>query len=501
MAKFTEFELSAPILRAITDMGFEEATPIQEQAIPLVMEGKDLIGQAQTGTGKTAAFGIPILEDIDTESPRIQALIVAPTRELVVQVAEELNRLGQHKGVTTVAIYGGQDIERQIRALHKRPQVITATPGRLMDHMRRRTIRLDEVGLVVLDEADEMLNMGFLEDIETILAALPEERQTLLFSATMPEAIRQLANRFMRDPVQVSIHSKELTVPSIDQYYIELSEQQKFDALCRLLDMQVPDLAMVFGRTKRRVDELMMALSTRGYSTEGIHGDMTQARRDTVMRKFRTGSIDVLVATDVAARGLDITGVTHVYNFDVPQDPEWYVHRIGRTGRAGKAGIAVTFVTPREVSYLHQLERLINRRIERKPIPSLTDAVRGQMRRAAEDLQRAITEGSLDQYRPWAEELLAETDSITLLAAALKVMTREPDVTPVELTAEAPVRSKSPYGNRRPSGDRPNYPRRDGQRGSRPGGRRDGGDRYSRSRDGGRSDGERSHQKPRQDWQ
>lgn len=494
MAKFSEFELSAPIMNAIAEMGFEEATPIQEKAIPLIMGGQDLIGQAQTGTGKTAAFGIPMLEDIDLENPGIQALVVAPTRELVVQVAEELSRLGKNKGVVTVAIYGGQDIERQIRALHKRPQIITATPGRLMDHMRRRTIRLDHVELVVLDEADEMLNMGFLEDIETILGALPTDRQTLLFSATMPDAIRKLAERFMRTPVQVSIQSKGMTVPSIDQYYIELSEQQKFDALCRLLDMQVPDLAMVFGRTKRRVDELMMALSTRGYSAEGIHGDMTQARRDTVMRKFRTGTIDVLVATDVAARGLDITGVTHVYNFDVPQDPEWYVHRIGRTGRAGKSGIAVTFVTPREVGYLRHLERVINRRIERQPMPTLTDAVEGQLRSAAESLQRVIAEGGLERYQPWAEELMAETDSVTLLAAALKVMTREPDVTPVELTSEAPVRSRRGPG--RP-GDRDNRSRTFGNdRRPSSSGRRSG---YDRRESGGgrRPQGDRP---PRKEW-
>ncbi|MGI6358305.1 MAG: DEAD/DEAH box helicase [Bacillota bacterium] len=490
MAKFTDFELSEPLLRAISDMGFEEATPIQEQAIPLVMSGQDLIGQAQTGTGKTAAFGIPMLEDIDTDSPVIQALVVAPTRELVVQVAEELNRLGKHMGVVTVAIYGGQDIGRQIRALHKRPQIITATPGRLMDHMRRRTIRLDQVEMVVLDEADEMLNMGFLEDIETILSALPSERQTLLFSATMPEAIRQLAERFMRQPEQVSIRAKEMTVPSIEQYYIELSEQQKFDALCRLLDMQVPELAMVFGRTKRRVDELMMALSTRGYSSEGIHGDMTQARRDTVMRKFRTGSIDVLVATDVAARGLDITGVTHVFNFDMPQDPEWYVHRIGRTGRAGKTGVAITFVTHREMGYLRQLERQIRRRIERMPMPTLTDAVEGQLRSAAENLQRVIAEGGLERYLPWAEELLAETESVTLLAAALKVMTREPDVTPVELTSEEPARTRRSYPDRRGSSGG-QFSRRDGrsrsygERSSRPAGHSSRRSGYERRQSGG----------------
>jgi ATP-dependent RNA helicase DeaD len=455
MTTFADFGLSQPVAQAIAQMGFEEPTPIQEQAIPLILEGKDLIGQAQTGTGKTAAFGIPMIEDIDETSPDVQALVIAPTRELAVQVGEELNRLGKPKGVLTIAVYGGQDIARQIRALKKGPQIVAATPGRLMDHMRRRTIRLDAVELVVLDEADEMLNMGFQEDIESILGALPADRQTLLFSATMPEAIRQIAVKHMRNPTQVTIKAKELTVPHIDQYYIEVAEQQKFEVLCRLFDMQSPELAIVFGRTKRRVDELTDALMTRGYSVEGIHGDLSQARRDQVMRKFRSGAIDVMVATDVAARGLDITDITHVYNFDMPQDPEWYVHRIGRTGRAGKAGVAITFVTPRELGYLRQLERVINRRIERQPAPTLTDAIQGQLRSAAEQLlQVAAREEDLQRYRGWAEQVLANTDSVTLVAAALKIMTREPDQAPVTLTAEAPLRSKRAGGGGRPrSGD------------------------------------------------
>ena len=294
-----------------------------------------------------------------------------------------------------------------------------------------------------------MLNMGFVEDIEAILQAITSEHQTMLFSATMPDAIRRLGQKFMQDPVQVSITPKDLVVPSIEQYYLEVPEQQKFDVLCRLLDMQVPELAMVFGRTKRRVDELTMALVTRGYSAEGIHGDLTQVRRDAVMHKFRSGTIDVLVATDVAARGLDVTGITHVYNFDVPQDPEWYVHRIGRTGRAGNTGIAVTFVTPREVSYLHQLERMLNLRIERRPVPSLADAVEGQLQQTAASLLQTAQAGDLESYKGWAEQLLAETDSVQLLAAALKILTREPDLTPVRLTAEAPVRSRR---DRRPRG-------------------------------------------------
>ncbi len=460
---FDQLGLSDDILRAVQDMGFEEATPIQEQTIPLAMAGHDLIGQAQTGTGKTAAFAIPLIEQVRVGTQELQCLIVTPTRELAVQVAEELNQIGRHKGVSTVPIYGGQDISRQIRSLKKRPQIVVGTPGRLMDHMRRRTIKLEQVRMVVLDEADEMLNMGFLEDIETILSGLPAERQTMLFSATMPESIRRLANRFMRNPQQITIQVKELTLPSIEQYYIEVAEGQKFDTLCRLLDMQVPELAIVFGRTKRRVDELYTALGVRGYSAEAIHGDMTQSRRDTVMRRFRTGQVDILVATDVAARGLDITGITHVYNFDVPQDPEWYVHRIGRTGRAGATGVAISFVTPRELGYLRQLEHLIRRRIERKPIPTMTDALQGQLSSTAENLLQVVADGKLDTYRSLAEELLGRTDSVTLVAAALKIMTREPDVTPVAITAEAParVRSSRPAGAPRSDadyrGDRRNY--------------------------------------------
>lgn len=328
MSTFNELGLSQPLIRAVSNMGFEETTPIQEQTIPVVLEGRDIIGQAQTGTGKTAAFGIPLVEKLDVQSGNIGGLVVTPTRELAVQVAEELNKIGQFKGVRALPIYGGQDINRQIRALKNRPHIIVGTPGRLMDHMRRKTIRLQQVAMVILDEADEMLNMGFIDDIRTILEEIPEERQTLLFSATMPKPIHDLAQRFMRNPELISIKTKEVTVPNTEQNYVEVQEKQKFDVLCRLLDIQSPELAIIFGRTKRRVDELYEALNKRGYSAEGIHGDLTQAKRDSVLRKFKEGVTEILVATDVAARGLDISGVTHVYNYDIPQDPESYVHRI-----------------------------------------------------------------------------------------------------------------------------------------------------------------------------
>lgn len=464
MDKFRALGISEDIIRALNEMGFEEPTPIQEQTIPSSIEGRDLVGQAQTGTGKTAAFGIPLIQKVKGAAEGTQGIILTPTRELAIQVAEELNKLSQYTNVRTLPIYGGQDIMRQIKSLKSRPQIIVATPGRLMDHMDRRTIRLNSIKTVVLDEADEMLNMGFIEDIEKILEETPGDRQTLLFSATMPREIQNLAQRFLTNPVSISIKTKEVTIPLVEQYYLELQDRQKFDVLCRLLDIQAPELAIVFGRTKRRVDELSEALKKRGYSAEGIHGDLTQAKRDSVLRQFREGVIDVLVATDVAARGLDISGVTHVYNFDVPQDSESYVHRVGRTGRAGKTGSALTFVIPREIEHLRSIERATKRKIVRMPIPTITDVIEGQQRLVVDRLLGAVEEGNFDLYKGRAEELLGETDSVTLLAAALKLLTKEPDTTPVKITEEMPLRkrrsdSNRPFGNKRPPAPSKSAPR------------------------------------------
>jgi ATP-dependent RNA helicase DeaD len=445
MTIFQDLSLSDLILKAISNMGFEEATPIQEQAIPAAMEGRDVIGQAQTGTGKTAAFGIPMLENIDPRSEVIQGIVITPTRELAVQVAEELNRIGQYKGVHTLPIYGGQDIKWQINALKRKPQVIVGTPGRLVDHrMRRKTIKLGSIKMVVLDEADEMLDMGFIDDIEDILGATPESRQTMLFSATMPGPIRKLAGRFMKDPVVIGIKSKTMTVAGIEQIYFEVTEKQKFEALCRLLDVQLPARAIIFVRTKRRVDELARALDERGYPAEGIHGDLLQSKRDRVMGAFREGSTDILVATDVAARGLDISDVTHVYNFDIPQGPDKYVHRIGRTGRAGKAGIAIMFVTPREMKLLRLIERDTRRSIERRQIPTAAEAFEGKQRVLVESLLGAAGGSDISRYRGIAEGLLSENDSVTLLSAALKMLSKEKDKGPasVELTEDKPMRAR-----------------------------------------------------------
>lgn len=467
LGKFEELQISSTTLKSLRRIGFEETTPIQEQTIPLSMEGKDIIGQAQTGTGKTAAFGIPLVEKVNPKNKHIQSLVIAPTRELAIQVSEELYKIGYEKHVQVLAVFGGQDISRQIRALKKNPAIIVGTPGRLLDHINRRTIKLQDIHTVVLDEADEMLNMGFIEDIEKILESVPEERQTLLFSATMPDRIRQIATRFMKSPEIVRVKAKEMTVPQIDQFFVKVDERDKFDALTRLLDYQSPDLAIVFGRTKRRVDEVAEALSIRGYTAEGIHGDLSQAKRLQVLRKFKEGSVDVLVATDVAARGLDISGVTHVYNFDIPQDPESYVHRIGRTGRAGKTGMAITFVSPREMSYLRTVEETTKKRMKRMQVPSIAEAIEGQQRLVVDKLSSTIDGNDLSLYRKAAEELLADQDPVTVVSAALKLLTKEPDTTPVKISYEAPLPGKRDKNNNSKKSTRSNsrdFQRRHGQR-------------------------------------
>jgi ATP-dependent RNA helicase DeaD len=457
LTKFSDFNLSAELEKALSQMGFEEPTPIQAQALPLVLQGKDIIGQAQTGTGKTTAFGVPLIERARVDEPNIQGLVLAPTRELAVQVAEELNRIGQIKGIRTLPIYGGQDISRQMRALKNRPHIIAATPGRLMDHIDRKTIKLQNIHTVVLDEADEMLNMGFIEDIEKILSGIPDERQTLLFSATMPRRIQTLAEKFMQSPELVKVQAKEMTVKNIEQHYLEVQEKQKFDVLCSLLDLQSPELAIIFGRTKKRVDELVEGLAKRGYSAEGIHGDIPQTKRDQVIRRFKEQTIDIMVATDVAARGLDISGVSHVYNFDVPQDPESYVHRIGRTGRAGAKGIAISFITPREIDHLRVIESVTKSKLEKKPIPSFRDVLAGNQQATINKILKVIESNDFNEYKRVAENLLEDTDSVTLLAATLKLLTKEPDASPVKLTAVEPLRSRKPKMDRNQSrrNDRP----------------------------------------------
>lgn len=446
MTNFSELNISASTLKSVKRMGFEEATPIQEGTIKFGMEGRDIIGQAQTGTGKTAAFGIPLIEKVDPKNNNIQGLVIAPTRELAIQVSEEIYRIGQDKRVKILSVYGGQEIGRQIRALKNNPHIIVGTPGRLLDHINRRTLKLDNVQTLILDEADEMLNMGFIEDINTIMESVPPERQTLLFSATMPKPIQKIAEKFMKNPEIVKIQSKEMTVENIEQFFVKSHEREKFDILSRVINVHQPELAIIFGRTKRRVDELSHALSIRGYIAEGIHGDLSQAKRMSVLKQFKENKIDILVATDVAARGLDITGVTHVYNYDIPQDPESYVHRIGRTGRAGKSGVAVTFVTPREMGYLRIVEETTKKRMSPLRPPSSDEALVGQQRLAVESLSEMVNKNNIGDYRSFANELLEKHEAVDVIAAALKSMTREPSDTPVSISEERPLPSRKEGG-------------------------------------------------------
>ena len=422
--RFEDLELDAKIMRAITDMGFEAASPIQGQAIPLELQGLDIIGQAQTGTGKTAAFGIPLLQKIDPKNKKPQAIILCPTRELAIQVSEEIRRLAKYMhGVKVLPIYGGQEIGRQIKALKGGAQIIVGTPGRVMDHMRRKTVKMDQIHTVVLDEADEMLNMGFLEDMETILSALPEERQTLMFSATMPQAIQRIATNFQKDPQIVRVVKKELTVPKVTQYYYEVKPKNKLEVMCRLLDLYDPKLSVVFCNTKKQVDELVQGLQGRGYFAEGLHGDLKQEQRDRVMRAFRTGRTDILVATDVAARGIDVDDVEAVFNYDVPQDDEYYVHRIGRTGRAGREGKAFNLVVGKEVYKLREIQRYCKTRIIPQAIPSLDDVTSIKADKILDQVGEVLQDSDLSKVIDIVEKRVLEEDYTTLdLAAALLKM-------------------------------------------------------------------------------
>lgn len=437
--KFSELGLNDALLKAIRRSGFEEATPIQEQTIPLALEGKDIIGQAQTGTGKTAAFGLPILQNLDKQHKAIQAVVIEPTRELAIQTQEELFRLGRDENARVQVVYGGADIGRQIRSLKNHvPAILVGTPGRLLDHLKRGTISLDEVKTIVLDEADEMLDMGFISDIESILNYAKNRTQTLLFSATMPKPILRIGEKFMHDPEIVRIKAKELTADLIDQYFVRAKESEKFDIMCRLIDVQGPDLAVVFGRTKRRVDELTRGLQARGYNAAGIHGDLSQARRMSVLKRFRSGKLDILVATDVAARGLDISGVTHVYNYDIPQDPDSYVHRIGRTGRAGQNGISVTFVTPNEIGYMRTIEQLTKKKMLPLRPPTDDQALHGQLKAAKAQIEELL-KGDLSKYEKEANELLENYSALDLVAAFLKNLSKDSSEVKVKITPEKPL--------------------------------------------------------------
>lgn len=420
MTSFQDMGLSRKVQQAIDEMGYEEPSPIQAACIPLILEGKDVIGQAQTGTGKTAAFGIPVIERVTSEN-RVQALVLAPTRELAIQVAGEFRKIGKYKRVRTLPIYGGQSIGHQIRALQQGVHVVIGTPGRVLDHIRRGTLKLNHVRMVVLDEADEMLDMGFIEDIEAILRGTPETRQTLLFSATFPAEVKRLALRYMNAPEHVTINRGEVTVPLTDQVYYKVLERNKLESLCRIIDSEEVSLGIIFCRTKRGVDELVEALLARGYLVDGLHGDLSQAQRDRVMKRFRNGDIELLVATDVAARGIDVENVTHVINYDIPQDPESYVHRIGRTGRAGKRGLAITLVTPREFKLLKQIERETKAKMVAREVPSLADVAERQAEMWRNRIVETIQNGGLASYRAILNGVIDEYDPVDVACAALKL--------------------------------------------------------------------------------
>ncbi|KMQ38053.1 RNA helicase [Oenococcus oeni] len=476
--KFEEFGLSPELLSAVKKHGYDEATPIQEKTIPLIIQGVDVIGQAQTGTGKTAAFGLPILEEVDPKNPQIQALVISPTRELAMQTEEELNKLGSDKHVKTQVVFGGYDIRRQIHALKEHPQILVGTPGRLIDHLNRHTIDFRGVKTLVIDEADEMLNMGFLEDIETIVHYTPDDRQTLLFSATMPDDIKKIGVKFMKDPEEVHIASKGLTIDLVDQYLVNTREYEKFDAMTRLFDVEQPELAIVFGRTKRRVDELTKALQLRDYKAAGIHGDLDQAARMRTLRSFKKGELQFLVATDVAARGLDISGVTHVYNYDVPQDPESYVHRIGRTGRAGHHGVSVTFVVRGEIDYLRAIEKLINKRMAALKPPSAEEAHIARLKNAKAETYAVLGKTTIDNVEDEATEIANQYDAKLIAAALLHALSNDDERTrPVDIAQEKPLprrHSSSDHGHNfrsgRSNGNRGRNGHSNGNRGGRRGG-------------------------------
>lgn len=444
--RFENLELSNDIQKAVKDMGFEEATTIQAQAIPVMLEGSDIIGQSQTGTGKTTAFGIPILEMVDPSQKQVQSLIICPTRELAIQICEEMKKLSKYKrGIFMLPIYGGQSIERQIQSLKRGAQIVIGTPGRIMDHMRRGTLKLEGIKTVVLDEADEMLDMGFIEDIETILQATPETRQSVMFSATMPKGIMELTRKFLKNPKVVKVVHKQLTVPNIEQFYYEVKEPAKLEATVRLLDIYNPKLSLIFCNTKRKVDELVSQLQARGYSADGLHGDLRQMQRDRVMARFRNGSIDILVATDVAARGIDVDDVEAVFNYDVPQDEEYYVHRIGRTARAGRSGVAFTFALWREVSKLKEIQKYTKTKIVRASVPTLSDVEESRSAVLVEKVKSVIEEGKLGKFTTIIEGLLEEDyTSIDIAAALLKMMSG--DETKKQNNEEEAAVSDSPDG-------------------------------------------------------
>ena len=441
---FADLGLSELLLESIAEVGYVAPSPIQERTIPALLSGNDVIAQAQTGSGKTAAFGLPIIESIDRKVRGIQALVLCPTRELAIQVSDALEGLGKHKRVETLAIYGGQAYERQFRGLQRGVQIVVGTPGRVMDHMRRGTLNLENLKFFILDEADEMLDMGFVDDIEWILQQVPEDRQTALFSATMPPRIAELSRKYMTDAQHISVRGKQMTVAEIRQTYYEIPRGRKVDALARILEAETPSSAIIFCRTKHGCDELGEGLMSRGFAVETLHGDLSQAQRDRVMKRFRAGQAQILIATDVAARGLDIPDVSHVVNYDLPETAETYVHRIGRTGRYGKTGEAISMVAPREIRWLRQLERITRARVEPRRLPTADD-VNNRRREVLKSIVSKEMEKE-ETYAPYLEpvkDLLEQFDAENLAAALLKLYAEETGRSTTEIAAENDIASQA----------------------------------------------------------
>jgi len=419
---FTTLGLSEKVLQAIVGMGFEEPSQIQAQAIPVILQGFDIIGQAQTGTGKTLAFAAPVLSMLKPIG-KIQALILVPTRELAIQVNDEIVRINQYARFTSIPVYGGQPIDRQLKMLRKGVDIVVGTPGRILDHINRGTIDFSNVRFFILDEADEMLNMGFIDDIRSIIEKLPEERQTMLFSATMPDQIRKLASKHMKpDKKNIAVIKSTMTVSLTEQFFFEVKQRDRFETLCRIIDADEPEITLIFCRTKKGVDELVEGLQSRGYIAEGMHGDMNQNQRILTLKKFKENTIDFLVATDVAARGIDVENISHVINYELPEDVESYVHRIGRTGRANRTGIAYSLVTPREYMMLKLIERTTNSKIKRKNVPSVEDIYDVKYKSILSKIKAELEAKNFDKYLPLASELEDEYNLVDVSAALIKLI-------------------------------------------------------------------------------
>lgn len=450
---FTELGLSPEMLKAVAHVGYEVASPIQSEAIPVLLTGRDIVGQSQTGSGKTAAFALPAIEKVDPTLRAPQVLILCPTRELAMQVAEEVARLAQFKkGVRELPIYGGASYERQLMGLKNGAHIVIGTPGRVMDHLERKSLKLEHVGMVVLDEADRMLDMGFREDIETILKTAKPERQTVLFSATVPPAIKSIITRFTKDPVYVQIKSQELTVPAIDQVYYEVNRRSKLEVLCRLIDMQDVRYGIIFCSTRMMVDELNEHLIARGYLADRLHGDIAQNARERVMKRLRDRKIEFLVATDVAARGLDVDDLEVVFNYDLPQDAEDYVHRIGRTGRAGRSGRAITFADGREVWKLQHIMRFTKSRIRREPVPSAEAVEQRRTNVIFEKVRTTLESGNYKKYDAFIDRLLDSGNTPTDIASVLFSLLEGDGPRPTEIVEDRPAPQRGerpPYGNKK----------------------------------------------------